>query len=36
MGLVEKYIEIEKAHDNLCEQLRNKIRFIHDNVWQRL
>lgn len=32
MGLVEKYIEIEKAHDNLCEQLRNKIRFIHDNV----
>lgn len=32
MGLVEKYIEIEKAHDNLCEQLRNKIRFIHENV----
>lgn len=32
MGLVEKYIEIEKAHDNLCEQLRNKIHFIHDNV----
>lgn len=32
MGLVEKYIEIEKAHDNLCEQFRNKIRFIHDNV----
>ena len=32
MGLVEKYIEIEKAHDNLCEQLRNKIRFIHENI----
>lgn len=32
MGFVEKYIEIEKAHDNLCEQLRNKIRFIHENV----
>lgn len=31
-GLVEKYIEIEKAHDNLCEQLRNKINFIHENV----
>lgn len=25
-------MEIEKAHDNLCEQLRNKIRFIHENV----
>lgn len=32
MGLVEKYIEIEKAHEDICEQLRNKIRFIHDNV----
>lgn len=32
MGLVEKYLEIEKAHENVCEQLRNKIRFIHDNV----
>lgn len=32
MGFAEKYIEIEKAHDNLCEQLRNKIRFIHENV----
>ena len=32
MGLVEKYIEIEKAHEDVCEQLRNKIRFIHENV----
>ena len=32
MGFVEKYIEIEKAHDNLCEQLCNKINFIHENV----
>ena len=32
MGLVEKYLEIEKAHEDVCEQLRNKIRFIHDNV----
>lgn len=32
MGLVEKYIEIEKAHEDVCEQFRNKIRFIHDNV----
>lgn len=32
MGLVEKYLEIEKAHENVCEQLRNKIRFIHENV----
>lgn len=32
MGFVEKYTEIEKAHKDVCEQLRNKIRFIHDNV----
>ena len=32
MRLVEKYLEIEKAHEDVCEQLRNKIRFIHDNV----
>lgn len=32
MGLVEKYIEIEKAHEDICEQLRNKIRFIHGNI----
>lgn len=32
MGLVEKYIEIEKAHEDICEQLRNKIRFIHENI----
>ena len=32
MRLVEKYLEIEKAHKDICEQLRNKIRFIHDNV----
>lgn len=32
MRLVEKYIEIEKAHEDICEQLRNKIRFIHENI----
>lgn len=32
MGLVEKCIEIEKAHENVCEQLHNKINFIHENV----
>lgn len=32
MGLVEKYIEIEKAHEELCEQLYNKIYFIHENI----
>lgn len=32
MGLVEKYVEIEKAHEDVCEQLRNKIRLIHENV----
>ena len=32
MGLVEKYIEIEKAHEDVCEQLHNKINFIHENV----
>lgn len=32
MRLVEKYLEIEKAYEDVCEQLRNKIRFIHDNV----
>jgi hypothetical protein len=32
MGLVEKYIEIEKAHEDVCEYLRNKIRFIHENI----
>ena len=32
MGLVEKYIEIGKAHADVCDQLYNKIRFIHDNV----
>lgn len=32
MGLVEKYLEIEKAHEDVCEQLHNKINFIHENV----
>lgn len=32
MGLVEKYMEIEKAHEDVCEQLHNKINFIHENV----
>lgn len=32
MGFVEKFKEIEKSHDKLCEQLRNKIDFIHENV----
>ena len=32
MGLVEKYLEIEKAHKDVCEQLHNKINFIHENV----
>ena len=32
MRLVEKYLEIEKAYKDVREQLRNKIRFIHDNV----
>lgn len=32
MGLVEKFKEIEKSHDKLCEQLHNKIDFIHENV----
>lgn len=32
MGLVEKYIEIEKAHEDVCEQLHNKINFIHENI----
>lgn len=32
MGFVEKFEEIEKSHDKLCEQLRNKIDFIHENV----
>lgn len=32
MGLVEKYLEIEKAHEDVCEQLCNKINFIHENV----
>ena len=32
MGLVEKYLEIEKAHEDVCEQLCNKIRFIHENI----
>lgn len=32
MRLVEKYLEIEKAHKDVCEQLCDKIRFIHDNV----
>lgn len=32
MGLVEKYIEIEKAHEDIYEQLHNKINFIHENV----
>ena len=31
MGLVEKY-EIEKAHEGVCEQLHNKINFIHENI----
>lgn len=32
MGFVEKFEEIEKAQEELCEQLRNKIDFIHENV----
>lgn len=32
MGLVEKFTEIEKAHEELCEQLYNKICFIHENI----
>lgn len=32
MGFVEKYIEIEKAHEDVCKQLHNKIRFIHENI----
>lgn len=39
MGLVEKIVEIEKARDELdnqlnglYRQLNNKIEFIHDNV----
>lgn len=32
MRFVEKYIEIEKAHEDICEQLRNKINFIHENI----
>lgn len=32
MGFVEKFEEIEKTHKDICEQLRNKIRFIHENV----
>lgn len=32
MGLVEKYLETEKAHEDVCEQLCNKINFIHENV----
>lgn len=32
MGFVEKYIEIEKAKNELDTQLRNKINFIHENV----
>lgn len=32
MGMVEKYLEIEKAHEELCEQLYNKICFIHKNI----
>ena len=32
MGLVEKFVEIEKAHEELCEQLYNKICFIHENI----
>lgn len=32
MGLVEKYMEIEKAHEDVCEQLHNKINFIHENI----
>lgn len=32
MGFVEKFEEIEKAHKDICEQLRNKICFIHENI----
>lgn len=32
MGLVEKLVEIEKAHEELCEQLYNKTCFIHENI----
>lgn len=32
IGLVEKYLEIEKAHEDVCEQLHNKINFIHENI----
>ena len=32
MGLIEKIIEIEITKDELYEQLRNKINFIHENI----
>ena len=32
MGFVEKFKEIEKSQDELCEPLRNKIDFIHETV----
>lgn len=32
MGFVEKFIEIEKAEEELYKQLHNKIKFIHDNI----
>ena len=32
MGFVEKFTEIEKAHEELCEQLYDKICFIHENI----
>jgi len=32
MGLAEKYLEIKKAREDVCEQLYNKVRFIHENV----
>ena len=32
MGFVEKYLEIEKAKEELETQLHNKIDFIHENV----
>lgn len=32
MGFVEKFEEIEKAHEDVCKQLHNKINFVHENI----
>lgn len=32
MGLVEKFAKNEKEHDELCEQLLDKVHFIHTNI----